>query len=484
MLHMMTNSQRNQNILIAILAIFTLLVGYFQSLQLLNETHCAQKTRHATEAINSVAKSIDSEITHITEDIRSLSKVSVLNEFIQTPKAYRQQVSENMLQWAKTRKKYFQIQILDKNGLELYRLEKGRDNQVNQIPLSELQSKKDRYYVIEGKQLQQEQIYLSPLDLNRQGNQIIQPLQPTLRMVKGLYDQNQHLIGMIVLNYDANYLIDKLKSFSSTNMALLNSKGYWLHSSNEENNWGFMFDALHNRFSNKHPEIWQQLDNQEAGTIEAANDVWVFKKVYPLRTVKLGSTGKFEETAMQTHKDYRWILISRHNLKNSRVYEHSQALLFWLTVSSVVAILLIAFLAIRLSHQKQRSVIKSQPSDLSEEIETNKSTEFGRQEALNYFVDQGNQAMLVFEGGKVSEYNPLAFEWLGSKPLQSVRLKEIVTIKNRESLIQAIKYLDKKHHIKTNVILQAADSKENTVCVNVFGSKDSFVMLLTSENDQ
>ena len=477
----MNNLQRLINVGLVVLICIILLIGYYQSLKLLKKTCCTQQTSHTVDVVNSIAKALDSEITYAIEGIHSFSNLPVLKEFADNPNLTIEPFSEQIFQWAQIHQKYFQIRILDKNGMELYRLNRAASNRLYPTPISELQSKKDRHYVIEGKQLRQEQIYLSPLDLNIEHGQISQPLQPTLRLVKGLYNQDKQLIGMIVLNYDAHYLLDKLKAFSSNQISLLNSEGYWLHSPNQENNWGFMLNALHKRFSNQYPEIWQYLNDKEAGTIETKNGVWVFKKIYPLRKIKLGSHNQFEESAMQTFKDYRWVLISHHNLKESQADTYNKELFFWITSTVVLTVVLTSLLTLRLF--RQNTVLDNNIEQINkEELEqVTKSSEFGRQEALNYFVDQGNQAMLLFEYGKIVDYNPKAHEWLGIKTLQNMRLKQIVSFKNRESLIQAIKYLDKQHHIKTHGILKTENSNEQKVCVNVFGSKDSFVMLLSRE---
>lgn len=481
---MPNSSQSFINAGFAIFASVLLLVGYYQSIKILDKTCCVQKTSQAKDSVNLVAKIIESDLNSLVSDIHSLSNSMALERFKKNPKQWSAQFYEDILKWAQTHPKYFQIRILDKTGMELYRLDRDSANRFFQTPYAQLQNKNDRYYVVKGKQLKPEQIYLSELDLNVENKQISQPLQPTLRVVKGMYDKNKQLIAMIVLNYDANYLFEKFKVLSSTDISLLNADGFWLYSPIKEKNWGFMFGALHQRFANESPEAWKKIIEKEAGKIEVNSDVWIYKKIYPLRKVKIGIDDTIEQSLMRGENDYHWILISRQNIKESETFALKQEFLFWFTLIFVLVFLIVIFLFIR-SYQTRRAFTKgSDKLNLKDLDEADKGYEFGYQEALNYFVDQDHQAMLVFKHGKVVQYNSLAFVWLGSKPLENSRLTEIDAIQNGENLSHAIKYLDKQHHIKTHVVLKTFNSNEHNTCVNVFGSKDSYVMLLSRDSSE
>ena len=156
----------------------------------------------------------------------------------------RHALAKKFLSVAGQIKLYDQVRFLNAQGLEIIRVNYNNGNPLI-VPLNKLQDKAKRYYFIDSFKLDKGGIFVSPFDLNIEGNQIERPFKPMLRFGTPVFDEYGNKRGVLLLNYFGNLLIDKLKNASrnvSGSVMLLNSEGYWLSSKNPEDEWGFMFE--------------------------------------------------------------------------------------------------------------------------------------------------------------------------------------------------------------------------------------------------
>ena len=103
-----------------------------------------------------------------------------------------------------------------------------RDRQAILIPPAELQDKSDRPYFRETIRLEKGEVYFSALDLNVEHGQIEKPIQPTLRIATPIFDAAGVRQGIIVLNYRADVLLERLREMRFSNdleIHLLNQEG-------------------------------------------------------------------------------------------------------------------------------------------------------------------------------------------------------------------------------------------------------------------
>ncbi len=127
---------------------------------------------------------------------------------------------------------YLQVRYigLENGGMELVRVERDRIN--NHIAIDPpLQRKGTQHYVSATAALRPGQLYLSPIDLNREHGEIQQPLTPVLRAAVPIYDQQSgRPFGVLVVNLQADYFFDAMQSMKSESMwlALTNSDGEYL----------------------------------------------------------------------------------------------------------------------------------------------------------------------------------------------------------------------------------------------------------------
>ena len=211
-----------------------------------------------------------------------------------------------------------QIRILDLTGKEKIRVNFNQGKPVI-VPDSKLQNKSQRYWFQKGISLKKGEIFISPMDLNVEGEKIEQPLKPTIRFVTPIFGDGKRQ-GLIVLNYFAQDLLNKLGQQKTTtigNTFLLNSQGYWLKSQKPEDEWGFMYEERTNcTFGNRFPQVWNQISNLETGQLHTQHGLFSFTTIYPLQDIwsSESSTGISHLSSLGRgavdDKSYHWKLIT------------------------------------------------------------------------------------------------------------------------------------------------------------------------------
>ena len=169
-------------------------------------------------------------------------------------------IARQWLAFAGRKMIYDQIRWIDRDGNERIRIN-YRDSVAYQTPQSGLQNKKERYYFADCASLNDNDVYVSALDLNMENNVVEQPERPTIRFVTPVFDAQGERQGEIIINYSASDLIRQILNFSGQsqgNLNLFNSDGYWLiNAQHPEKAWAFMYaDRMFQRLSFTNPNLW------------------------------------------------------------------------------------------------------------------------------------------------------------------------------------------------------------------------------------
>lgn len=181
-------------------------------------------------------------------------------------------IAANWAEFSTQRRIYDQIRYLDADGDEKIRINISEEGGYI-VPENDLQNKKDRYYFTETVKLNEESVYVSPLDLNVEQGRIEIPYKPMIRLSTPVYDENGNLQGIIVLNYLADYMLSGFRDLAENSQGeiiLINANGYRLSSSNPENDWNFMFDEKKEKtFEHEFPNEWKSIiENKSQFTTE------------------------------------------------------------------------------------------------------------------------------------------------------------------------------------------------------------------------
>lgn len=188
-------------------------------------------------------------------------------EYYRTPEHY-----ESTDDWKKAVAEYFvqvqalsphisQIRWLSPQGQELIRVNiNNQDAYV--VPSGELQDKSNRYYFLQGMRSESGKVVLSPIDLNVEYGGIVRPYEITVRASHKLHGGQGEELGLLVVNYNLNYLFSRLRALQTpTNtLELINLNGEWLLSEQPELEWLHLYDDHLSSFSNIYPATWSQLE--------------------------------------------------------------------------------------------------------------------------------------------------------------------------------------------------------------------------------
>lgn len=184
------------------------------------------------------------------------------------------------------KKIYDSIRFIGADGYEKVRVN-GETNGTLAAAVPELQYLGDRDYFQEGMKLNMGEIYISPMDLSMKGDQIETPIKPIMRLVIPVFNDKNEQQGMLVLNYLAQNMLDKIETDSKSNMdmkiLLLSEDGYFLLSENSDKEFSFMYENQKDvSFDQEQPEVWQAIINNGSGYFDDAKDLYYYTPIYPL----------------------------------------------------------------------------------------------------------------------------------------------------------------------------------------------------------
>ncbi|RMF27894.1 MAG: hybrid sensor histidine kinase/response regulator, partial [Chloroflexi bacterium] len=151
---------------------------------------------------------------------------------------WRTQLARDFLIFSAARPTYYQVRYLDETGREVVRVDSdGRLSRI--IPQDKLQDKSHRYYFQETIKLGPGEIYVSPLDLNREHGQIEVPYRPVIRYATPIYVGNA-LRGIVIINVYADYFLRFLYEQGPQKGMLLmvDQDGYYLAHPDPTRRWG------------------------------------------------------------------------------------------------------------------------------------------------------------------------------------------------------------------------------------------------------
>ena len=263
-------------------------------------------------------RAIARDIVSILSDLMFLGESEEIFTFLETQTSEaRQDVEKEYRSFSKRKGIYDQIRFLDSSGMEIVRVNNENGKHVA-VRKENLQNKGDRYYFANTWNLNQGQVFASPLDLNVEHGRLEEPLKPVMRFGTPVYDRAGNKRGVVILNYLGNSLIKHLMESTSLppeRVMLLNPQGYWLVGPSALDLWGFMYpDRKGRTFGSMFPEAWKQISSTHSGQISTKAGLFTFSTVYPLcenplspgGCVKSGSPGMPHVTT----RDYYWKIVS------------------------------------------------------------------------------------------------------------------------------------------------------------------------------
>ncbi|WP_374328611.1 ATP-binding protein [Azonexus sp.] len=285
-------------------------------------------------------------IADIEGDLRLIANNSHLQRwFNQGDRREIADLASDFSSFVKAKQVYDQARYIDENGMERVRVNLlAGDAKI--VAEDKLQNKGTRYFFTDTMQLGPGEVFISPFDLNIEGNQIEVPYKPMIRLATPLFDNQGQRRGIAILNYLGNDLIQRLNSDvedGTSFIELLNRDGYWLKSQKPEQEWGFMFNSQHT-FAADHPAVWRELQEKHAGQMQVDGTLWTWVRIYPLRGDMRSSSGTPEvagvSRAALAASEYYWTAVSQKNKGIWALERRTSLMLYsglWLAAMMLIA---------------------------------------------------------------------------------------------------------------------------------------------------
>ena len=186
------------------------------------------------------------------------------------------------------KKLYYQIRILDIKGNEHILLKYDENtNTIIQTSKDKLQNKSNRDYFKEAIKLKKGEFYISEMTLNIENSQIEKPYVPVVRYSTPLIDANGETKGVIVLNLNANYMLEEIATAKSVDVKrdvqkyyLLNEDGYYLFIGDKTKRWGFQLGTDYN-FQKDYPNTLEKFKEKNQITFIKDGRIFSMHKIYP-----------------------------------------------------------------------------------------------------------------------------------------------------------------------------------------------------------
>lgn len=299
-----------------------------------------------TLSVSLGAGTLNGHLHHIARDLAFWVSDSSLRRAVAKPTPDNlERLGENLVNFSHSQGVYDQLRWLDETGMEVIRVDYTR-GQPRVIPDAELQNKGDRYYFQATWKLNAGQVYISPLDLNIEKNQIELPYKPMLRVGTPIFDATGKKRGILIFNYFGNALLDAFTTATANNAnhaMLVNSEGYWLKSPDHGDEWGFMFKRPELTLSSRAPQAWAKMRDTDQGQLALADGLWSWQSIYSVDVPHSSITDTAAVSApshaeLQTPQ-YVWKSVS--HLPAAKLDSVVQAV--WLKLSGVTLVLLSLF---------------------------------------------------------------------------------------------------------------------------------------------
>jgi len=258
---------------------------------------------------------IQNEIYQIDQDLFFLK--FLVEDYVNSDMS-AEALASTFLDFSKAKGKYDQIRYIDKTGMEVLRINKSADRFYAEKKVR-LQQKTLRYYFKDTFSLDNNEVFVSPMDLNVENGSIELPYKPTIRIGTPVFNRDGEKVGIVLLNFLGNRINELLKDhyggayLDNDNFEVLNKEGYWLISNNEHQKFGFMLPHAES-FSSQFPQAWEAISSCESGQSEIDGSVYLYQTFHFVKGKQVSSSGSpvpFVGSEEELHySDQYWKLVN------------------------------------------------------------------------------------------------------------------------------------------------------------------------------
>jgi len=221
------------------------------------ENELKLKSQILEKYLNSNSDSI--KLYTILPEIQGLIKFSEFGDsFLFDKGEWFELIKIQFQEIVKTNPNIDQIRVLDKNGMEIIRINSDENN-LYVVSENELQDKSDRYYFQDVITQSKNYVYLSDIDLNVENGEIASPHKTTLRFSTLITDGDNTKMGIMVVNHNMDDLLDSIAQISKGSITIVDNNGQVIFSENQSILFGNQLQSGYNYFE-EHNSIFELLE--------------------------------------------------------------------------------------------------------------------------------------------------------------------------------------------------------------------------------
>jgi methyl-accepting chemotaxis protein len=177
---------------------------------------------------------------------------------------------------------YYKIRFLDESGKELVRVN-NKNGKFEIVPSSGLQSKSDQEFQT-AMQLPKGEVYVSQINLNREGGVIETPYVSVIRYATPIYSANGQRKGIIIANVLAEDIFKFAKrkdvdKQTAEEFFAINSQGYYINHQNKDKLWGFVLNKENETVKKDYPDISGEILSKENGLINEQKNIISYRQI-------------------------------------------------------------------------------------------------------------------------------------------------------------------------------------------------------------
>lgn len=359
----------NLTIFIALILTITLVIFTIEKNNLKSEIKMEAKSDILAYSLN-----FEDKFSSVTTDVGLIKDLIMIHDTLEIDglnTVFKDDTSKTLIEnefyvWLSLKNVYDQVRILDNTGQEIVRVNYNNSDPeiVDDI---NLQNKANRYYFTNSIILDEDQYYVSPLDLNVENGQIElvdgEP-KPMLRFATPIFNESGDKLGVIIVNYLADNLFsfleigDNLSKYS--HIEVINEDGYYLYCIDEDLEFGFMYEDKQNEVYTKyHTYDIFSVEQGESSQEEFEKKLYTsftFSEEYLAEVISI-NTDQATDVFLETGN---YIIFSEIKTTTLQAYKSLQNQFIIIGIVLVFMSVIIARLLDELSHQRKMALKRAE----------------------------------------------------------------------------------------------------------------------------
>lgn len=247
-------------------------------------------TKQLEQEVSLRSVRVGSFFDEVASDVEMFAYGPLLKNLIETDsdlqeeyQAKRESINIGFQNVVKTKSRYQQLRYINERGIEVVRVDRV-DGQAVVRSISELQYKGDRYYFSEASKLPKGQLYISEIDLNKEGTPptIETPHNPVVRYALTVHDQNNRFKGIVIANVSVEQVINEAVTRPTDgDLFLLDSQGFYIYNQDSQKTWGSPRDLNTGySFQNDFPGLAEAINESSDETLIVEDKLFSHQTVY------------------------------------------------------------------------------------------------------------------------------------------------------------------------------------------------------------